>query len=350
MVVPRLADIVGHAARVEALRDALRRNRVAHAFLLEGPDGVGKHAVAKGFASALLCSNPVDGDACGECPACIKVAIDSHPDLHRVEANDKDNILLDSLRAVEQVIHLRAMEGGRKVVLIDGAERMKAPVQNALLKTLEEPPAATHLVLVTGRPRALLPTIASRCQRLIFGSLRPEEVERVLSRASPELSREARKGLARIADGSPGRALALDYDALRERQAQVIALDRALDPDAPRALNAALERSSALAKEQRPTLGELLDTWTSWSRDQVLHLVGQPIVHFDRAEELAELADHRGLDVCLHRTEALLEARRQLDLPFNLNPQVVLEQLGLTLVGAVPLRRLPFVPDASRAQ
>lgn len=349
-MLPRLANVVGHDPRMEILREARRRDRIAHAFLFEGPEGVGKHTAGQGFASALLCSQPIEGDACGRCGACAKVAIESHPDLHRVLANEKNNILLEAVRAVEQVIHLRAMEGGRKVVLIDGAERMKAPVQNALLKTLEEPPAATHLILISARPRALLPTIVSRCQRLGFGPLPPKEVEVVLERAAPDLSVQARRGLSRLADGSPGRALSLDYEALQAREEQVVTLDRDLDPENPRSINHALETSAALAKEGRPALGELLDTWTTWSRDQVLHLVGQPLVHAARADELGRLAEGRGLDLCLARTEALLEARRQLDLPFNLNAQVVLEQLALTLVDALPLRRLPFVPDASRAQ
>lgn len=342
-------DIVGHRDRRQSLTRALDSGRVAHALLLEGPRGVGKATLAEALAAALLCAAPEHGQACGRCPSCAKLDVASHPDLHRVRPNDKNNIVIESVRDMLQAIHLRAMEGGRKVVVIDDAHRMGAPVQNALLKTLEEPPRDTHLLLVTDRPAALLPTIQSRCQRLRLRPLSVPDVEEVIRRRAPGTPEDARPLLARLSEGAPGVALALDFDALLERRDAVEALDRALAPESAGAAGEAVQRAGELAKD-RTRLAEFLEVWGVWSRDVAAVACGQPeaVVNVDRVPALERLAEARGTDVALARAEAILESRRQLELPFNLNATMVAEQLMLTLAEAVPLRRLPYHPDAAR--
>ena len=358
--MPRLADIIGHSAPTGTLRTAIERGRVPHALLLEGPPNIGKARVARSLSAALLCAQPHGGDACGVCPACTKTEMDAHPDAHYVRANDKGNVLLDAVRSMEASIRLHAHEGGRKVVIIEDAERARIPAQNALLKTLEEPPPNTHLLLTSSRPEALLPTILSRCQRLRFGPLTEVEVTEVLRRQAPELGPDARARLARRADGAPGRALGLDDAALQALHAQVAELDALVDAArGPGALADALAQATALAKAPRPSVGEFLEAWATWARDQVLIEVGHgsagpepagiPVVHLGEEATLTKLAKGRSLEARLARAEALFEARRQLDLPYHLNPQLVLEQLVLTLFGHLPPRRLPAPFDAASA-
>ena len=183
---------------VGALQAALRRGRLHHAYLLGGPEGVGKGTAARLLAQAANCEGPgarVDGlpeDACGECAPCRKIARGTHPDVfllqeERVMAKagrwepkggrtPSREIVVDQVRdLVDHRLSMRRFEGRRRVVVIDPADAMNVQAQNALLKTLEEPPEGTTLVLVSSSPDALLPTIKSRCLRVAFAPL-PEPI------------------------------------------------------------------------------------------------------------------------------------------------------------------------------
>ena len=160
----------------EPAREALAlRVRWPHALLVHGPEGVGKRALALHFARALLCERPQhDGGACGACPSCHYVAVGQHPDLRLVEPFDVDEdgnvtpsevIKIEAMRNLTQWSQRTSHRGIAKVAVIVPADRMHAPTANALLKTLEEPPPATYLLLVAHQAGRLLPTIASRCQR-----------------------------------------------------------------------------------------------------------------------------------------------------------------------------------------
>jgi DNA polymerase-3 subunit delta' len=366
----RLDAIRGHDAAVADLVRRYAQGRVPHAILLEGPDGVGKRALAEAFVGLLLCERPDGGGACGACPACVKLDAGGHPDLHWLPLREeapapakpkpvrkgkpaedaappapppyRRYIKVDDVRALERVLRLRSLEGRAKVAVIDEAHRMGpgAHPQNALLKTLEEPPRDTHLVLVTSRRRALLPTILSRCQTIHLAPLSPDALEAVLRREAPDLDEATRRFLVAFAEGSPGRGLALEVEALRERQERVADLDAGLEPGSERSgpvLDAALNLG-----EDRADLGGHLEAWAAWARDVALVAAGvaERIVHVDERPRLETLARSRGLAESLRRADAVLEARRQLDLPNNLNSKLVVEQLCLTLLDHVPLRRL----------
>lgn len=200
------ADVVGHASQIEFLRRAARGGRLAHALLLAGPPGVGKRAVAGAFTAALLCDEKGD-DACGRCPGCRQLAAGSHPDALVVELpRDKREIPIDRARELNQFLRLQPLRAGRKVAIVDDAHLLNLPAQNALLKGLEEPPAGSLVVLVAQNADALLPTIRSRCQRLLFGPLTDDEVGLVLEKRLGVAADEARR-LAAEGDGSVARAL-----------------------------------------------------------------------------------------------------------------------------------------------
>jgi DNA polymerase III subunit delta' len=203
--------IVSHRRPVLLLSRAIARGTLPPAMLLAGPDGVGKRRIALAVAEALNCLSPVSSsglerDGCGECVACRRIARGTHPDVILVEPGDLGSIRIEQVREVIDRAAYRPFEGRRRVVIIDEADAMVAAAQNALLKTLEEPPSASVFILVSAFPDALLPTVLSRCPRLRFGQLTAAEVADALIRDHGYQEAEAR-AVAGDADGSLGRAL-----------------------------------------------------------------------------------------------------------------------------------------------
>lgn len=217
-------DIVGHRRLTALLREAVARGTVPPTLLLAGPAGVGKWRVAGALAQALNCQAPTpDGDACGECRACNRIARDVHVDVVRLAADDSGSIKVDTVRDVLERCGFRPFEGVRRAVLVRDADALLEAAQNALLKSLEEPPPATVFVLTSAAPDALLRTVRSRTMRLTFGRLAPTDIATVLTRDHAVAARDAHR-LAMLADGSPGAALTLATSALNETREAAIAL------------------------------------------------------------------------------------------------------------------------------
>jgi DNA polymerase-3 subunit delta' len=218
----RFRDVEHQERALSIVRRALRSGRMPHAYLFEGPEGVGKELTARALAARLLCEADVepDADACGVCRACRLVAGGNHPDLHVIERRlhklHPDRAVRASkglFLAVDVIRHFliepaasKPSLGGRRVFVIREAERMNEGAQNALLKTLEEPPGQSCLILVSAAAERLLPTIRSRCQRVPFGLLPPDFIERhLVERCGVKV--EAARALALLADGRLGAAV-----------------------------------------------------------------------------------------------------------------------------------------------
>lgn len=202
------ARILGQERTRDFLRAASREDRLAHALLFAGPEGIGKCSLALAFAGWRLCEGEGD-DACGECAACRQVATGSHTDLLVISvASGKKEIGVDRSRELKRFTQLQPVSGKVKIGIIDGAHLLTVAAQNALLKTLEDPPKRSILILIANNPDALLPTVRSRLQRVPFAPLSSEDVVTVLTRQHG-LSAQAAHDLAALAEGSPGRALLL---------------------------------------------------------------------------------------------------------------------------------------------
>lgn len=210
--------IIGHDKVVEQFRRALSRGRLASSFLFAGPSGIGKRSFALKLAQALLCENhPEESlDPCEHCPACLQVIAGTHPDFQLVSKPvDKSFIPLELLigdkehRRREGLCHyiaLKPYKGGCKIAVIDDADYLNAEGANALLKTLEEPPPRSVLILIGTSPAKQLPTIRSRCQLIRFQPLDADTVARLLTdKGIVQDAAEARR-LARHGDGSLERA------------------------------------------------------------------------------------------------------------------------------------------------
>jgi len=209
--------LLGHAAAEATLLGALRGGRMHHAWLMTGPEGVGKVTLAFRFARHLLAGAPADSLVLDPAdPVFRRVAAGTHADLLSVErAWDekrrrlRGEITVDEVRGVAEFLRLTPAEGGWRVVVLNGAEHLNRNAANALLKVLEEPPPRAVLLLACAAPGCLLPTIRSRCRRLPLGRLADADMAALLDRFLPSAEPDERVRLRGIADGSPGRALRL---------------------------------------------------------------------------------------------------------------------------------------------
>jgi DNA polymerase-3 subunit delta' len=211
--VTPFSGILGQERAVGLLRRYAAAARRAPGFLFHGEEGIGKEKAARAFAEALICRSPGADGACGACPECRLLAGGGHPSLFFVaKPEDKASIPIDKIRELWEELSLKAFSDRPRVVLFLPADDLQLPAANALLKTLEEPPPSTHLLLVAHRLSRLPATILSRCQKIPFSPLSPGTVERVLRSAPGVAERypeEALRTAVACCGGSPGRALAL---------------------------------------------------------------------------------------------------------------------------------------------
>lgn len=266
-------DIVGHRHLTTLLTRSVVRGTVPATLLLAGPAGVGKWRVARALAEAVNCLAPLDGDACGTCRACDRIARDVHVDVIALAPDDTGKIKVEPVREVLGRCDYRPFEGQRRVVLIRDADALLEAAQNALLKSLEEPPPATLFVLTSAAPDALLRTVRSRTMRLTFGRLPVDDIASVLVREHGMTDGDSRR-VAMLADGSLGGALALGSSALTElRDAATMLLRAAGGAD----LAARLAIAKSVIGEKKPErtrqeIQALLQMASSLVRDiSVLH-------------------------------------------------------------------------------
>ncbi|WP_095143732.1 DNA polymerase III subunit delta' [Pseudomonas sp. Irchel s3b6] len=199
------------------------RAQHAHAYLLHGPAGIGKRALAERLMARLLCQRPEGLDACGQCKSCLLLKAGSHPDNYILEPEEADKaIKVDQVRELVSFVVQTAQLGGRKVVLIEPAESMNINAANALLKSLEEPSGDTVLLLVSHQTSRLLPTIKSRCVQQACPL--PSEAMSLawLATALPGCSEDERVELLTLAAGSPLAAVTLQAQGVREQRALVV--------------------------------------------------------------------------------------------------------------------------------
>lgn len=241
-------NVLGHDRIRGLLGRGVAGGRVPPSLLFVGPDGVGKRTLALALAQAVLCESPAGGEACRRCPSCHRVEKGFHPDLTVLQP-EKGSIKIEGVRDLVREIAMKPFEGRGRVFVIDDAHALTEQAQNALLKSLEEPPAGTHIVLVTSAPQLLLVTIRSRCQALRFGPLPLAVLERRLVEAAGLPPEEARMR-AVVCAGSLGAALAFEGEGYRSARDRVMAVLEARGGEAL----ARLEAAEALADADDPLL------------------------------------------------------------------------------------------------
>jgi DNA polymerase III subunit delta' len=321
----KFADVVGHERAVARLQRAAAEDRLAAAILLTGPAGIGKRALADALAARIVCATPAGGDACGVCPQCTRAASGAHPDVRAVTRDaDRRDLRIEQVRELTRWLALQPLMARRKVGIIDEAHCLSEPAQNALLKTLEEPPGATVLVLTASSAALVLPTVRSRCQLVRLDPLPPDAVARVLETAGVDAARA--RELAPLAEGSPGRALELGGAEQTEARTRMLELlPRLRDADAAKISEAA----QALARG--PVEGALAAA-LAWYRDVLeTTLADDALPLRNPGAEAAVRAAAARLDAAavLRQLEALYATIR--DLEKNANRMLTIETLLLAL-------------------
>jgi DNA polymerase-3 subunit delta' len=316
------AELVGHSKPLNALQAALTNQRLHHAYLFVGPEGVGKRTVAMALAKAIHCSNSA-GDFCGECIHCASIVDGNHPDVRIIEPlAGKKEITIRQVRDLERDLRYRSFTGKRKIAVIDPAALMNASAQNALLKTLEEPPDNSLMILVTPNAGALLPTLRSRCLRLSFAPLPRTEVVEFL-RAKHGVPADDAEFLAAISMGSIGVALTLDQQAFIAKRRIWTDLLASLKANDYRASIAAAEM---LAVNREEAL-EFLRWAESWYRDLLIHRVTDrpdDLVNLDMLAQIEQQSRQGGVDRSLAALARISSATAGIHR--NLNRRMVLER------------------------
>ena len=195
-------EVVGQQPIIQTLKNAIVQNRIAHAYLFCGPRGTGKTSIAKIFAKMLNCEDE-SNKPCGKCTNCKMVQNGSHPDIIEIDAASNNGV--DEVRNLIDKVKYAPMQGKYKVYIIDEVHMMTTGAFNALLKTIEEPPAHVVFILATTEPNKVIPTIISRCQRFDFNKVSQKDIEKRLSivckEEKIEIDSEAISLIAQLADG-----------------------------------------------------------------------------------------------------------------------------------------------------
>ncbi|MFW5941032.1 MAG: DNA polymerase III subunit delta' [Chloroflexota bacterium] len=322
-------NLVGHRWAVDLLAGAIQNDRVGHAYLITGPEQIGKTTLARLFAQALNCTAPDPTmRPCGRCRSCTLIAADRHPDVRMLQpalsGRGKRTLKIDEIRELQQDLNLAAYEARWKVAILPHFDAATQGAANAFLKTLEEPPGQVLLLLTASEADALLPTITSRCRVIALRPLAIEEIAQALHERWQVPVDRARR-LAHLADGRLGWAVeALDEPALLEKREEYLNLLReALD--GRRVERFAL--ADRLARDSE-TLPEALRVWGSWWRDITLYMHGNNhVVNVDRSDELAQLGEEWSTDSAVQALKGTKEALWQLE--HNANARLVMENLLL---------------------
>ncbi len=340
-------QIIGHDWAVGALARSLAADRAAPAYLFTGPHAIGKTTLARALAQAFECTS--ENRPCGACAACQKIARDRHPDVQVIDgvpvgykfdekappspprANESERRILkiDQIRAVQHDVSRAPFEGRWKVIILRRFEEANEEAANAFLKTLEEPPSHTRLILTARDASLLLPTIASRCQVFALRPLALAQVESALIErwhVEPERARL----LAHLCSGRLGWAVRASADAARlaARNAQLDSLTGTLAEGRAERIT----RAGDLAKDAN-ALPELIEQWIGWWRDVLLvqHGENSRVTNVDRTENLRDHATRFGLEDIQSALKSLRATARYLTQ--NVNARLAMEVLLLNLPG-----------------
>ena len=330
------------------LRRLIAQKRVPNALLFAGASGVGKKHFALELAKGFVCTNPKNSEACDSCANCRRadrvsfpksddrdafkrVIFSEHPDIGLVLPYNK-NILVDAIRELETEANFRPYEAQARFFIINDSDKMNDAASNALLKTLEEPPAASHIFLVSSRPDALLPTIRSRCQMLRFAPIDSKEIENYLLKDKKFAPDDAAL-LAKLSGGQLGHALETDIEKFKSRRAVMLKVLESILIKENRAelLRVGEELNDAKNKDAYETNLEILqtlihDVWAMRNAADAKLLVNIDLVN--DLKKLAERAEPRRLSAWLSEIENLRE-----QLAVNINRKIATDALFMQMAG-----------------
>jgi DNA polymerase-3 subunit delta' len=320
-------DVLGHSRPIELLKRAIKTDKVVHSYLFLGNEGIGKKYVALQFAKTLNCLEGVTekGDACDRCSSCKKIDHHLHPDVLLIEPEGQ-TLKVDQVRQMQRDLAYRPYEGQRRVCILTAADRMAPNMSNILLKTLEEPPLHTVIILLANNPRLLLPTILSRCQPIRFNPLPISLVSKWLMEQKG-LNEEEAHLLASLSEGSPGKALEIQEE-IRQIPRENLLKDLVGLKSLP------FEKKESWVESlpsHRENLLLILEVAKTLLRDLVIVKTlkdGSKLIHSDLLQEMETLAPKWSLFSLLNRIEVLHQTT--LAIKGNANTTLALEAMMLS--------------------
>ena len=326
-------QIIGHNKNIELLQNILRANKVSNAYLFAGPPNIGKEFVAVNFAKALNC---LEGsvrhfpyaDACDRCISCRKIDDSNHPDV-RIIRPEGAWMKIDQIRQLQRQISRRPMEGRYKVYILTDVERMNLPAANSFFKTLEEPPGASVLILLTSNYSALLLTIRSRCQLVRFFPIPPTVLQNQLIEKL-QLTETKAKQITLLSGGKVGKALKL---AKEENINPALERSEGTETTIPNILKRPQLIEIFKITENLNNQPESLDILLTWFRDILLVKQGcnaEMLTYPDKFNELAQLASGYSRIQIQDAIKTIMETKNLLQR--NINSTLALEVMALKLI------------------
>ena len=258
-------QVLGHKSTIENLQNAIKKGQVSHSYLFEGEESIGKRMVALSFAKTLLCKKQ-GLQPCNNCNSCLKFDNFNHPDFELIEP-EKDKIKRDEIKNIIDNINIAPLESPRRIFIIDNSDKIGVEGQNALLKTLEEPPSYINIVLITSNINKLIPTILSRCERIKFYPVETKKIGEFLVSKYDKTIEEA-SFISHFTKGSVGRAITLsetpEFFEMREEVLNII--DSIIKGDKFKAFS-----SMDFFLNNKEDYEEILDIIIYWFRDLILY-------------------------------------------------------------------------------
>ena len=321
-------DVVGHKDILKYISSAVENNRVSHAYILNGERGSGKRMLANLFATTLLCESG-NSEPCGKCHSCRQAESGNHPDIIRVTHEKPNSISVDDIRTqVNNTVDIKPYQGPYKVYIIPQADLMTPQAQNAILKTIEEPPAYAVFLLLTENAEMLLPTINSRCVMLKLRNIKDTLIRKYLME-NLEIPDYKADMCTAFAQGNVGRAIMLanseHFNEIREEAVQLLKHIQDMELSE---IVAAVKNISVYKLE----ITDYLDIIMIWYRDVLLYKATKEIdkvVFKDQLQSIKEQArksSYEGIELIL---ESLEKAKARLKA--NVNFDLVMELLFLTI-------------------
>ena len=323
-----LDDILGNEHIVEHFKKAIENNKISHAYIINGEKGMGKRTVAKAFAMTLLCEEK-GTVPCMKCHSCVQALTDNNPDLIMITPDKPTTLSIDHIRqTLVNDVELKPYSNSHKVYIVEDAELMNNAAQNAILKTIEEPPEYAVIILLTTNISALLQTVLSRCVKLDMQPLKKEVVKKYLMEKEKVVDYQADIAVS-FAGGNLGKAIELSKSQdFAEMLDEVIQLLRYIKDMQAYEVVAAVKRAS----EYKFRFTDYIDLMILWFRDVLVYKASQNVNELIFKDEIQTIKKHAAKS-SYNGIEHILEAmnKAKLRLKANVNFDVAIEMMFLTI-------------------
>ncbi|MCT4593656.1 MAG: AAA family ATPase [Anaeromicrobium sp.] len=319
-------NILGHERTIDKLKETIKKDKVAHGYIIDGPIGSGKKSIGKAFAKGILCSS-FSGDCCNVCSSCLKIESDNHPDLIYIYPDGK-SIKNHQIESLQQEIIRKPYESEKKIFIINDADSMTGSAQNRLLKTLEEPPAYAVIIMLSTNSNRFLPTILSRIQLLKLNRIHSNLIEKFISKKYDIHGNEA-KIYAKLSNGIVGRAIELkeseDFNIKREETIDI--LEKLICKDPLKFFD-----GIDFFSKYKDSVEEILDMMLYWFRDLILIKetdCNDFLINIDKVSQLQEHRYKLESSSLVEIIEKIEESKK--DLRAHVNYQLTIENMLLCI-------------------